>query len=231
MTHVDELRAGPGSPRAPLGGGIPRASSRVRWGAATTGAADEAGPPPAAPVVADATLVGSPHDDVVAGTRRHRVRVHLEENWPAGELLGVVTWQGPDVRQPRKLRDGHPLQGLVTRVTTTPRLRRDGPSPFLRMSAFAARTLVHTGLTPPGIDPFPGTTVNVAGHEVGFDLRPGLSFADVDIDVPDGTESVRLALVRLDPEAGLAQRVSPVAVVEVALGAAAARDDQERLEA
>lgn len=227
MTHVADRRAGPGSPRAPLGGGNPQ----VRWGAATTGAADEAGRPPAAPAVADATVIASSSRlDLPDGTRRWRIRVHLGGNWPADELLGVVTWQGPDARRPQALRDGHPLRGLVTRITCHPRSRRvDGPSPYLRMSAFAARTLVNTGLTPPGLSP--DITVNVAGHEVGFDLRPGLSFADLDIDVPDEAESVRLALVRLDPEAALAQRMSQVALVEVTLSGADALPDDDRLEA
>jgi hypothetical protein len=190
-----------------------------------------------APGVADATVIGSPRADsdelAVGARRRWRIRVHLEGHWPADHLLGVVTWQGPDTRRPQQLAEDHPLRSLVTKVATDPRSRRaNSPSPYLRMSAFAARTLVHTGLTPPGLAGSPGTTVNVAGHHVGFDLRPGLSFADIDIDAPEGTESVCLALVRLDLEAALSQRLSRIMLVDVALDAAwGVVGERERLQA
>ncbi len=163
--------------------------------------------------------------DVVTSTRRGGgLRVYMDRPWWSsgeGELLGVVIWPRPRVRVSRGIVALKPpevpnaLQTLVTQwgmdpIWTSQPLDVDTPS----TAHFTRAVATQSGVT---LDELPGTSVAVAGHEVGYDEDRKLWYCDIDIDVGDAYYPfIRLALARYQPDSVKDAYVSRVVLADFA---------------
>jgi len=126
------------------------------------------------------------------------VRVYLDRPWwssGGGERLGAVIWT------PGFLQVDPPprLVPYVTRWGLDP-LFSGGSLPARNpaLAHFPLRTAEGLAVT---LDELPGQTVNVAGHDVGFDFDRRLWYCDIDLETASAyTPFVRLALARFQPD-------------------------------
>lgn len=142
-------------------------------------------------------------------TRRgNGLRVYLERPWWSsgqGELLGVVLSQSEPVAAESA------LSASVTRVGVDPVFASGPTAAVLSAANFEGATAQAQDLTLPGVD----GTVDVVGHEVGFDVDRDLWYADLQFkNVGSYFPFVRLALARFQPDSVRDAHLSAVTVAD-----------------
>jgi hypothetical protein len=161
------------------------------------------------------------------------------------ELLGVVTWPGaenqiiilpPGFLRSRRQRRGRigPIGGggtilggggrasaipadqalYVTDWGADPVFQSSPlPSAHPRMSSFPKATHLGTGLS---LEEHPSMHVNVAGHDVHFDAKRNLWYADIHVDVgATYTPMIRLALARYQPNSVAGAELSRIVLADI----------------
>jgi len=147
-------------------------------------------------------------DGIVSVRRGNGLRVYIERPWFSsgeGELLGVVCC--PSSPHPQSFVDLAPeLVGVVSQWGQDPIFNSLLPRPAMHPSAFGARVAEFSLWLPEA-----ARNMDVAAHRVHYDFERRLWFADLEIDAgPSYSPFVRLALVRVQPQAVSGCALSPV---------------------
>jgi hypothetical protein len=145
---------------------------------------------------------------IVSIRRGNGLRVYLERPWFSsgeGELLGVVCGSSDPAEQPFAHLPSE-LVGLVSQWGQDPIFNSLVPRPVMHASAFTARVAEFSLWLPEA-----ARNMDVAAHRVHFDFERRLWFADLEIEAGASySPFVRLALVRLQPQALNGCALSPV---------------------
>jgi hypothetical protein len=142
------------------------------------------------------------------------LRVYLNRPWYSsgeGELLGVVLWPAASAAPDDEAREA--AKALITQWGLDPIWATGALSPVPSTGDLTAATRVGSNLT---LDKT-AQLVDVAGHEVGFDLARRLWYCDITFDNPTAyTPFVRLALARYQPRSIPGVELSQVVLADFA---------------
>jgi hypothetical protein len=147
---------------------------------------------------------------VISIRRGNGLRVYLERPWFSsgeGELLGVVCGSSTSGEQRFDQLPVHPeLIGVVSQWGQDPIVDSLLPRAVMHANAFSARVAEFSFYLPEV-----ARDMAVAAHRVHYDFERRLWFADIEIDAGSSySPFVRLALVRVQPQALGNCRLSPV---------------------